>query len=50
MKKAKHINGADAVFKAYNIEGDVRTPYKDQSDFERIAHQFGIFDEWKVIY
>ncbi|XP_044507383.1 alpha-1,3-mannosyl-glycoprotein 2-beta-N-acetylglucosaminyltransferase-like [Mangifera indica] len=47
VKKAKHINGADAVFKAYNIEGDVRIPYKDQSDFERIAHQFGIFHEWK---
>ncbi|XP_031282714.1 alpha-1,3-mannosyl-glycoprotein 2-beta-N-acetylglucosaminyltransferase [Pistacia vera] len=47
VKKAKHVRGADAVLKAYNIEGDVRIQYEDQSDFERIAHQFGIFDEWK---
>ncbi|KAF5745817.1 alpha-1 3-mannosyl-glycoprotein 2-beta-N-acetylglucosaminyltransferase [Tripterygium wilfordii] len=25
----------------------MRIPYKDQSDFERIAGQFGVFEEWK---
>ncbi|KAL7258279.1 hypothetical protein ACSBR1_004409 [Camellia fascicularis] len=47
VKKAKPVDGADAVLKAYNIDGDVRVHYKDQADFERIAHQFGIFEEWK---
>ncbi|KDP36676.1 hypothetical protein JCGZ_07894 [Jatropha curcas] len=47
LKKAKAVHGNDAVLKAYNIEGDVRIQYKDQSDFERIARQFGIFEEWK---
>jgi alpha-1,3-mannosyl-glycoprotein beta-1,2-N-acetylglucosaminyltransferase len=27
---------------------DVRIQYNDQEDFERIARQFGIFEEWKV--
>lgn len=49
LKKAKSIQGTDVVLKAYNIDGDVRIQYKDQSDFERIARQFGIFEEWKVI-
>ena len=35
--------------KAYNVMGDVRIEYRDQSDFERIARQFGIFEEWKVV-
>ncbi|KAF2322606.1 hypothetical protein GH714_020826 [Hevea brasiliensis] len=47
LKNAKAVHGNDAVLKAYNIEGDVRIQYKDQSDFERIARQFGIFEEWK---
>ncbi|KAJ6671819.1 ALPHA-13-MANNOSYL-GLYCOPROTEIN 2-BETA-N-ACETYLGLUCOSAMINYLTRANSFERASE-RELATED [Salix viminalis] len=47
VRKAKPIQGTDAVLKAYNIEGDVRIQYKDQPDFERIARQFGIFEEWK---
>ncbi|XP_068640121.1 alpha-1,3-mannosyl-glycoprotein 2-beta-N-acetylglucosaminyltransferase-like isoform X2 [Aristolochia californica] len=47
VAKAKPVYGADAVLKAYNIDGDVRIQYKDQMDFERIAHQFGIFEEWK---
>ncbi|XP_062177872.1 alpha-1,3-mannosyl-glycoprotein 2-beta-N-acetylglucosaminyltransferase [Alnus glutinosa] len=47
LKKAKPIQGTDVVLKAYNIDGDVRIQYKDQSDFERIARQFGIFEEWK---
>lgn len=49
VKKAKPVSGADVVQKAYNIDGDVRIKYKDQSDFENIAQQFGIFQEWKVI-
>ena len=48
MRKAKPVHGTDAVLKAYNIEGDVRIQYRDQPDFEWIAHQFGIFEEWKV--
>ncbi|KAF9676402.1 hypothetical protein SADUNF_Sadunf09G0134800 [Salix dunnii] len=47
VRKAKPIQGNDAVLKAYNIEGDVRIQYKDQPDFERIARQFGIFEDWK---
>ncbi|XP_011040805.1 PREDICTED: alpha-1,3-mannosyl-glycoprotein 2-beta-N-acetylglucosaminyltransferase isoform X1 [Populus euphratica] len=47
VRKAKPVHGTDAVLKAYNIEGDVRIQYRDQPDFEWIAHQFGIFEEWK---
>ncbi|KAF5443704.1 hypothetical protein F2P56_036239 [Juglans regia] len=47
VKKAKPIQGTDVVLKAYNIDGDVRIEYKDQFEFERIARQFGIFEEWK---
>ncbi|CAL5376890.1 unnamed protein product [Camellia sinensis] len=47
VKKAKPVYGVDAVLKAYNIDGDVCVHYKDQADFERFAHQFGIFEEWK---
>ncbi|KAE9609508.1 hypothetical protein Lal_00020419 [Lupinus albus] len=47
VHKAKPVYGADMVLKAYNIDGDVRIKYKDQSDFENIARQFGIFEEWK---
>lgn len=50
VKKAKPVPGTDAVLMASNIKGDVRIHYKDQSDFERIAHQFGVFKEWKVNY
>lgn len=49
MKKAKPIQGSDVVLKAYNIDGDVRIEYKDQFEFEHIARQFGIFEEWKVV-
>lgn len=49
VKKAKPVQGKDLVLKASNIGGDVRIKYKDQSDFERIAGEFGIFEEWKVI-
>ncbi|PKI75780.1 hypothetical protein CRG98_003823 [Punica granatum] len=47
VKSAKPISGVDAALKASNVGGDVRIKYKDQSDFERIARQFGIFEEWK---
>ncbi|KAI8533277.1 hypothetical protein RHMOL_Rhmol11G0285200 [Rhododendron molle] len=47
VKNARPIHGTDAVLKVSNIDDDVRILYKDQEDFERIAHQFGIFEEWK---
>ncbi|KAM3695850.1 hypothetical protein ACB098_07G165200 [Castanea mollissima] len=47
VKKAKPVRGTDVVLKAYNIDGDVRIQYEDQPEFERIASQFGIFEEWK---
>ncbi|KAI5315260.1 hypothetical protein L3X38_044436 [Prunus dulcis] len=47
VKKAKPIRGTDLVLKARNIGGDIRVQYNDQPDFERIARQFGIFEEWK---
>lgn len=50
VRKAKPVYGADAVLKAHSIDGDVRIKYKDQSDFENIARQFGIFQEWKVFH
>ncbi len=49
VKRAKPVHGTDVVLKAYNIDGDVRIQYNDQLEFERIAGQFGIFEEWKVI-
>lgn len=47
VSDAKPAYGADAVLKAFNIDGDVRIHYSNQADFERIARQFGIFEEWK---
>ncbi|GAA0183318.1 protein modifying enzyme [Lithospermum erythrorhizon] len=47
VKKAKPVSGADIVLKTYNIDGDIRIQYGDQEDFEQIARQFGIFEEWK---
>ncbi|XP_020599593.1 alpha-1,3-mannosyl-glycoprotein 2-beta-N-acetylglucosaminyltransferase-like isoform X2 [Phalaenopsis equestris] len=44
---AKPLYGADVIQQASNIDGDVRIRYSDQSEFERIARQFGIFQEWK---
>ena len=49
VSKATPISGNDVAAKAYNIEGDVRIEYFDQAEFERLARQFGIFEEWKVI-
>lgn len=47
VKAAKSVHEADAFLKASKMEGDVRIQYNDQEDFERIAQQFGIFEEWK---
>ncbi|XP_050231962.1 alpha-1,3-mannosyl-glycoprotein 2-beta-N-acetylglucosaminyltransferase [Mercurialis annua] len=47
LRNAKPVHGNDVVLKAYNIEGDVRIQYNNQADFEIIARQFGIFEEWK---
>ncbi|XP_078445822.1 alpha-1,3-mannosyl-glycoprotein beta-1,2-N-acetylglucosaminyltransferase [Wolffia australiana] len=44
---AKSVSGPDGVLRAFNIDGDVRIKYTDQSNFEVIARQFGIFEEWK---
>lgn len=49
VKNARPVSGIDAVLKAYNIDGDVRIQYRDQAEFEHVAAQFGIFEEWKVI-
>ncbi|XP_057963813.1 alpha-1,3-mannosyl-glycoprotein 2-beta-N-acetylglucosaminyltransferase [Malania oleifera] len=47
VRSARPVHGTDAVLKAYNVDGDVRIQYRDQEDFEHVAHQFGIFKEWK---
>lgn len=47
VKNARPVSGIDAVLKAYNIDGDVRIQYRDQAEFENVAAQFGIFEEWK---
>ncbi|KAK7258044.1 hypothetical protein RIF29_32440 [Crotalaria pallida] len=47
VSEAKPVYGAHMVLKANSIDGDVRIKYNDQSDFENIARQFGIFEEWK---
>jgi len=48
VRQATPLNGKDAALKANYVNGDVRIQYGDQPDFERIARQFGIFEEWKV--
>ena len=48
VRQARPIQGSDLVLKAQNINGDVRIRYEDQAEFERIAGEFGIFEEWKV--
>ncbi|KAH7278964.1 hypothetical protein KP509_38G066700 [Ceratopteris richardii] len=47
VSKAVPLSGADVVTKAYDIDGDVRIEYANQATFERLARQFGIFEEWK---
>ena len=49
VKNARLVCGTDDVLKECNIDCDVRIQYKDETDFEHIAHQFGIFEEWKVV-
>ncbi|CAO2177077.1 unnamed protein product [Urochloa humidicola] len=47
VASATPLHGSDAMLKAHNMPVDVRIQYNDQEDFERIARQFGIFEEWK---
>ncbi|CAL5430642.1 unnamed protein product [Camellia sinensis] len=47
VKNARLVCGTDDVLKECNIDCDVRIQYKDETDFEHIARQFGIFEEWK---
>ncbi|CAL5341380.1 unnamed protein product [Camellia sinensis] len=47
VKNARPVCGTDDVLKECNIDCDVRIQYKDETDFEHIARQFGIFEEWK---
>ncbi|KQK02182.1 alpha-1,3-mannosyl-glycoprotein 2-beta-N-acetylglucosaminyltransferase isoform X2 [Brachypodium distachyon] len=47
VASATPLHGSDALLKAHNMDVDVRIQYNDQGDFERIARQFGIFEEWK---
>ncbi|KAJ0966764.1 hypothetical protein J5N97_023681 [Dioscorea zingiberensis] len=47
VSDAKPVHGPDFVLKASNINRDIRIRYSDQRDFEMIARQFGIFEEWK---
>ena len=48
VKKAAPVHGIFDVVKVNDVDGDVRIQYEDQSEFESIARQFGIFEEWKV--
>lgn len=47
VNQAISLDVKDAALKANYVKGDVRIQYNDQSEFEMIAHQFGIFEEWK---
>ncbi|EYU38038.1 hypothetical protein ABFS82_02G000600 [Erythranthe guttata] len=47
LRKATPVDGSNAILKTNNIGGDIRILYRDQSDFESVARQFGIFEEWK---
>lgn len=48
VKGANRLYGSDLILKINNLKGDVRINYRDQQHFEEIAHQFGVFEEWKV--
>ncbi|VAH69134.1 unnamed protein product [Triticum turgidum subsp. durum] len=48
VANATPVRGSDDLLKAHNLDVDVRIQYNDQSDFERVARQFGVFEEWKV--
>ncbi|KAL7181284.1 hypothetical protein ACSBR1_040207 [Camellia fascicularis] len=47
VKNARPVCGTDDVLKECNIDCDMRIQYKDDTYFEHIARQFGIFEEWK---
>ncbi|GAB2267553.1 hypothetical protein Dimus_002533 [Dionaea muscipula] len=47
VRKATPVYGMDVVLKTQSVQGDVRVQYKNQVEFENIARQFGIFEEWK---
>ncbi|PKA60812.1 Alpha-1,3-mannosyl-glycoprotein 2-beta-N-acetylglucosaminyltransferase [Apostasia shenzhenica] len=47
LMDAKEVHGSNVVSNAKNAEYDVKILYRDQTDFERIAGRFGIFEEWK---
>ncbi|XP_039135407.1 alpha-1,3-mannosyl-glycoprotein 2-beta-N-acetylglucosaminyltransferase isoform X1 [Dioscorea cayenensis subsp. rotundata] len=47
VSDAKLVTGPDFVLKASNINGDIKIKYRDQQEFEIVARQFGIFEEWK---
>ncbi|KAJ8477516.1 hypothetical protein OPV22_021243 [Ensete ventricosum] len=47
VSNARPIRDSDVILKANNIDNDIRIQYSDQRHFERIARQFGIFEEWK---
>ncbi|KAE8708576.1 Alpha-1,3-mannosyl-glycoprotein 2-beta-N-acetylglucosaminyltransferase [Hibiscus syriacus] len=47
LRMAKPVHGPDLALMTSNIDGDVRIQYTDQSDFENIARQFRVFEEWK---
>lgn len=46
VSDARPVHGPD-VLTTLNTDGDFRIEYSNQYDFERIARQFGIFEEWK---
>ncbi|XP_048566122.1 alpha-1,3-mannosyl-glycoprotein 2-beta-N-acetylglucosaminyltransferase-like isoform X5 [Triticum urartu] len=48
VANATPVRGSDDLLKAHNLDVDVRIQYNDQSDFERVARQFGVFEEWKL--
>ncbi|KAE8712838.1 Alpha-1,3-mannosyl-glycoprotein 2-beta-N-acetylglucosaminyltransferase [Hibiscus syriacus] len=47
LRMAKPVRGTDLALLTSTIDGDVRIQYNDQSDFENIARQFEVFEEWK---
>uniref|UniRef100_A0A453GM89 Alpha-1,3-mannosyl-glycoprotein 2-beta-N-acetylglucosaminyltransferase n=1 Tax=Aegilops tauschii subsp. strangulata TaxID=200361 RepID=A0A453GM89_AEGTS len=47
VANATPVHGSDDLLKAHNLYVDVRIQYNDQGDFERVARQFGVFEEWK---
>jgi hypothetical protein len=47
--KAKLVNAMEALQQVKSTESeDVRMEYHTHLDFGHLAHQFGVFQEWKV--